>query len=151
MLHRLVFPLRTISPIAISKRLSKALDLQHLYQSLQRSQRSKRYFPASNHSTEQRKSESLSATLLAYRDLASIKAIYYSNHLVVAVKKERARRRRPPRMATTSGDDVDISKRTQQSPLAAQREKAQGLQPRKGGFFTLGYKEAVSQWVRCAP
>ena len=145
MLHRLVFPLRTISSLITSKRPSIALDLQYPYQSLPRS---KRYLPASNYSTEQRKPESLPAALLAYRDFASSKAVHYSIHLAAAIKRERARRRRPSRMATASSDGGDISKRTQQSPLAAQREKAQGLQPRKGGFFTLGYKEAVSQWVR---
>ena len=147
MLHRLVSPIRQISSLIRIKRSSKALDLQHLYQSLQRS---KRNLPASNHSTEQRKSRSLPATLSTYRGSASSQFIHYSNNLIAAVKRERAKRRRRPKMATATGNGGDISKRTQQSPLAAQREKAQGLQPRKGGFFTLGYKEAVSQWVSYA-
>ena len=98
--------------------------------------------------TEQRKSDIRSAIVSTYREVAASKAVHYSNHLTEAARRARSRRHKNSRMATASSDGGDIGTRTQQSPLAAQREKAQGLPPAKGGFFTLGYKEAVSQWVR---
>lgn len=56
--------------------------------------------------------------------------------------------------ATTDGSSDDLRTRTQQSPLASKRAQ-QGNTPteanrkgRFGGFFTLGYKEGFSQWVR---
>ena len=57
--------------------------------------------------------------------------------------------------ATANGSNDDVSKRTQQPMLASQRAK-QSQTPTEanrtgkisGGFFPLGYKDAVSQWVR---
>lgn len=56
--------------------------------------------------------------------------------------------------ATTNGSNDDIRTRPQQSPLASQRAKQDGApsdENRKGqfgGYFTLGYKEGFTQWVR---
>lgn len=56
--------------------------------------------------------------------------------------------------ATANGSNDDIRTRTQQPMLASQRAK-QNQTPTEAnrtgkfaGFFPLGYKEAVSQWVR---
>lgn len=49
-------------------------------------------------------------------------------------------------MASANNGD-DLRGKTQQSPLASQRAKEQGTQP-KGGYFPLGTKEGFSQWVR---
>ena len=57
--------------------------------------------------------------------------------------------------ATANGSDDNIRSRGQQPMLASQREKADSTPTEAnrtgkfGGFFTLGYKDAVSQWV-CA-
>jgi len=57
--------------------------------------------------------------------------------------------------STASSSDDDYTSRTQQSPLASQRARKQGNPPSEanrtgkfGGYFTLGYKEGFSQWVR---
>ncbi|KAF2135868.1 uncharacterized protein K452DRAFT_259998 [Aplosporella prunicola CBS 121167] len=51
-------------------------------------------------------------------------------------------------MAAPASDD-EFSSRSQQSPLASQRARAQPSQPPTGrfqGYFPLGYKEGFSQW-----
>lgn len=58
--------------------------------------------------------------------------------------------------ATTadSGGDDELRSRSQQSPLASQRTKASNAPNeanrtgRMSSYFTLGYKEGFSQWVR---
>ena len=66
------------------------------------------------------------------------------------------RRRCSSTMSATAANnsDDDFRSKTQRSPLASQRAK-QGVTPteanrtgRVGGYFTLGYKEGFSQWVR---
>ena len=48
--------------------------------------------------------------------------------------------------ATANSNEGDeMRSKTQQSPLASQRAKAEGN--KSGGYFTLGYKEGFSQWV----
>ena len=66
----------------------------------------------------------------------------------------RSLNRRSSAMAATASDSGDnIGSRTQQSPLASQRAKANNAPTeanrtgRFGGYFTLGYKEGFSQWV----
>lgn len=55
---------------------------------------------------------------------------------------------------TTDGSSDDLHTRTQQSPLASKRAQQSNTpteanrKGRFGGFFTLGYKEGFSQWVR---
>ena len=59
--------------------------------------------------------------------------------------------------ATADGSDDNIRSRGQQPMLASQREKANNTPTEAnrtgkfGGFFTLGYKDAVSQWVCAFP
>lgn len=56
--------------------------------------------------------------------------------------------------ATTDGDDDEVRKTSRHSPLASQRKTAEntptktGSKGTTGGYFTVGYKEGFSQWVR---
>ena len=70
---------------------------------------------------------------------------------------KRALNRRNTTMSTSTApsSNDDYNSRAQQSPLASQRAKKAGNAPsesnrtgRFGGYFTLGYKEGFSQWVR---
>ena len=142
MLHR-VASTYTKTPLSITfQRPTKSLEAEHLQLPSKRSS-----LPFRNFSTKQRNPDVLPTLASRYSKLVASKVVHHSNRFAETIRSSRVRKRKSPRMATTSSDGEDISNRTQQSPLAAQREKAQGLQPRKGGFFTLGYKEAVSQWV----
>ena len=57
---------------------------------------------------------------------------------------------------TADGDDDEVRTTSPHSPLASQRGKAGNTSTetnskgRTGGYFTLGYKEGFSQWVRKA-
>lgn len=58
-------------------------------------------------------------------------------------------------ISTSPGSDNGFNSRSQQSPLASQRAKQAANAPseanrtgRFGNYFTLGYKESFSQWVR---
>ncbi|KIV97267.1 hypothetical protein PV10_01035 [Exophiala mesophila] len=61
--------------------------------------------------------------------------------------------RRPPTMSTDAAEsDSEVHGRSQQSPLASQRAKAEN--PRRSRFenlFPLGYKEGFSQWWTALP
>lgn len=57
--------------------------------------------------------------------------------------------------ATADNGDDEFHPRNQQPMLASQRHKAGNNTPiegkrtgKSGGYFTLGYKEGFSQWVR---
>lgn len=58
--------------------------------------------------------------------------------------------------ATTDGDDDEVRTTSRHSPLASQRKAAENTSTKTdskgstGGYFTLGYKEGFSQWVRKA-
>jgi cardiolipin-specific phospholipase len=64
--------------------------------------------------------------------------------------------RHPPTMSTPTAPDSDgeVNARSQRSPLASQRAKEEGKNPRRSrveGMFPMTYKEGFSQWWSALP